>query len=68
MAASAIVGILAVLAFITVGWPGTSRRVVIGIMIFSAMGFLISVAFAVLAAARDTYIGTSDDETGAPSH
>jgi hypothetical protein len=62
MAASAVLGILAALAFITVGWPGESGRYVIGVVVFSAMSFLICGAFAVLAAARDTYARPPDDE------
>ena len=55
MALFAIVGILATLAFITVGWPGSSGRRVIAVVVFSAVGFVASAAIAVLAAARDTY-------------
>jgi hypothetical protein len=62
MALSAAIGILAALAFVTVGWPGSSGRYVIGIIAFSVLSFLICGAFAVLAAARDTYARPTDNE------
>ena len=55
MAAFAIIGFLAMLAFVTVGWPGTSGRYVIAVIVFAGVGFLASAAIAVFAAARDTY-------------
>jgi type II secretory pathway pseudopilin PulG len=55
MASFAIIGILATLAFITVGWPGTSGRRVIAVVVISIVGFMTSAAAAILAAARDTY-------------
>jgi hypothetical protein len=55
MSACAVVGILATLAFITVGWPGSSGRRVIAVVIFAAIGFLACASAAVLSAARDTY-------------
>jgi hypothetical protein len=55
MAGSAIIGIGAMLAFITIGWPGESGRYVIGVVIFSAVTFIASALIAVFAAARDTY-------------
>ena len=55
MASFAIVGILATLAFITVGWPGVSGRRVIAVVVISIVGFMASAAAAILAAARDTY-------------
>ncbi|CAN5551380.1 hypothetical protein BH24ACT26_BH24ACT26_16410 [soil metagenome] len=55
MAACAVLGICATIAFITVGWPGTMGRSVIGIVIFSAIGFLACASAAVFSAARDTY-------------
>ena len=55
MALSAVIGSLAMLAFITVGWPGTTGRTVIAIVVISAVVFMASGAIAVFAAARDTY-------------
>jgi hypothetical protein len=55
MAAFAVVGFIAMFAFITVGWPGTSGRYVIAVVFFAGVGFLASAAIAVFAAARDTY-------------
>ena len=55
MALFAVTGILATLAFITVGWPGGTGRRVIAIVVISAFGFIASAAAAILAAARDTY-------------
>jgi hypothetical protein len=59
MAIFAIVGFLAMFAFITVGWPGDSGRYVIVVVVLAGVGFLASAAIAVLAAARDTYAGRS---------
>jgi hypothetical protein len=55
MAICSLVGIAATLAFITVGWPGTSGRFVIGVIFLSVVGFLLCASMAVFAAARDTY-------------
>ena len=55
MSLCAVVAIAAGLGFATVGWPGTSRRVVIAVLAFAVVGFVASVAIAVLGAARDTY-------------
>jgi hypothetical protein len=56
MAAFAVVGILATLAFITVGWPGRIGRYVGGAIFMSVVGFLACASAAVLTAARDTYV------------
>ena len=55
MAVSALSGIASMLAFITVTWPDGPRRVVVGILVTSLVGFLASASGAVFAAARDTY-------------
>ncbi len=55
MAASAFVGIAAMFGFITVGWPGGTGRVVIGVFVASIVVFLGCASAAVLTAARDTY-------------
>lgn len=55
MGISAIVGVMAVLAFITITWPENMRRVVVGICLFSGLAFLTFASAAVFTAARDTY-------------
>lgn len=55
MALSAVVGVLAMLTFITVGWPGRSGRYVVGVAVVAALVFVTSASIAVFAAARDTY-------------
>jgi hypothetical protein len=65
MAISAVVGIVALLARITVGWPGESDRYVMAIFIFAGIGFLASASVAVFSAARQTYpqrIGPEKEE------
>jgi hypothetical protein len=55
MVACALVGIFATLAFITIGWPGTTGRRVIAVVVLAAVGFMAFAATAVIAAARATY-------------
>jgi len=55
MGVSAIVGVTAMLAFITVTWPANIARVVIGVCLFSGLAFLTCASAAVFTAARDTY-------------
>ncbi len=55
MAICAVVGTLALLARITVGWPGDSDRYVMAIFVFAGIGFLASASIAVFSAARQTY-------------
>ena len=55
MATCAALGIVAGIGFATVGLSGTYRRIVIAVLAFAILGFLASVAIAVLGAARDTY-------------
>jgi hypothetical protein len=55
MAISAVVGILALLARITVGWPGGGDRYVMAIFVFAGIGFLACASIAVFSAARQTY-------------
>ena len=55
MALCAVVAILAGIAFLTVGWPGRSGRVVIAIMVGGVLGFLACGSATVFVAARDTY-------------
>ena len=63
MAVSALVGIVAMLVFITVRWPGNTGRVMVGAFVLSGLGFLTCASLAVLTAARDTYprSGTADE-------
>ena len=55
MATCALIGIVALIAFITIGWPGDTGRYVIFAFILAGLGFLAFASTAVLAAARDTY-------------
>ena len=55
MALCAVVVILSGIAFLTIGWPGQSGRVVIAVGMGGVIGFLACVSAAVLTAARDTY-------------
>ncbi len=55
MGISAIVGVVAMLALITVTWPANLARVVIGICLFSGLAFVTFASTAVFSAARDTY-------------
>ena len=67
MAVCALAGIGAVLAFMTISWPGTSGRYVVAIFVTSVVGFLASGSTAVLTAARDTYPDRSKSAgSGAP--
>ncbi len=55
MALSALLGVTAMLAFVTVGWPGNWGSVVIGVFIACIIGFMTCASLAVFSAARDTY-------------
>lgn len=55
MALFALAGIISMLAFITVTWPGNSGRYIIAVVFISGIGFLASASIAVFSAARDTY-------------
>jgi hypothetical protein len=55
MALCAFVGILSLVALITVRWPGTSSRYVKGVFIAAGFGLLLCCCIAVFSAARDTY-------------
>ena len=55
MAVCALVGIVAMFGFITINWPGTSSRYIVGAFIAAGVGFLACASTAVLTAARDTY-------------
>ncbi len=60
MAISALTGIVALLAFVTVRWPGSTGRAVKFVFALATIAFLASAVAAVLAAARD--IHTRDPE------
>lgn len=62
MTICAIIGILSMLAFITVSWPGDSGRYVTGVFIGAGIGFLTCASIAVFSAARDTYVTPSSEE------
>lgn len=55
MAASALVGIVAVFGFITVGWPKDAARVIMAVFFAALIVFLGCASAAVFTAARDTY-------------
>ncbi len=55
MAICALLGILSMLGFITVRWPGNSGRYVVGFLVTAIFGFLLCCSIAVFSAARDTY-------------
>lgn len=55
MALCAVVAIVSFSAWLTIGWPGRSGRVVIAIMVCGTIGFLSCASAAVLSAARNTY-------------
>lgn len=56
MALSALMGIVAMFAFITIGWPGDTGRFVIVAFFVSVVVFLTCASAAVFTAARDTYV------------
>jgi hypothetical protein len=55
MALSAFIGIAAVLALISVRWPGDTGRFVIAVCVGAAISFMACASTAVFSAARDTY-------------
>ena len=55
MATSALVGVAALFAFITIGWPENIRRYIIALFFFAGIAFLACASGAVFSAARDTY-------------
>ena len=64
MGVSALVGVAAVLAFITITWPADMSRYVVAIFLVSGIVFLVSASTAVFSAARDTYRNGSDRTDG----
>jgi len=57
----ATVFLFALIAFFTIGWTEATRRVVIAVLMGSAIGTLACLSTAVLSAARDVYGRRSDD-------
>lgn len=55
MALSALVGIVAMLFFVTVRWPNNTGRFLIGIIFLCGVAFMAFASTAVFSAARDTY-------------
>lgn len=60
MGISALVGVAAMFAFITITWPDNLRRIIVGICLFSVLAFLTFASTAVFTAARDTYRNDRD--------
>ena len=56
MTICAVIGIISMLAFITVSWPEESRRYVVAVFVGAGIGFLASASIAVFSAARETYV------------
>jgi hypothetical protein len=67
MALCALLGIGSMLAFVTVRWTGTIGRFVVGVVIFSAVGFLACASTAVFTAARDMYAHRPTGSAGGES-
>lgn len=63
MALSALVGIVSMFLFVSVGWPDETGRYVIAVFFFSAIAFIACASAAVFTAARDTY-ATNPRERG----
>jgi hypothetical protein len=55
MSLCALTGVFALLAFITVRWPGTSGETLKVVFLFSGVGFMTCASMAVFFAMRDTY-------------
>ena len=60
MALSALAGIAATIAFITVGWTSRAGHWVVAAVVFAAVGFLTFASIAVFTAARDAYPSGGD--------
>lgn len=55
MAVSALIGIIAMLTFVSVRWPDDTGRYVKVVIVAATVAFLTSASAAVFSAARDTY-------------
>ena len=60
MGFSALVGVAAVLAFITITWPADMSRYVVAVFLVSGVVFMACASTAVFSAARDTYRNGGD--------
>lgn len=60
MGISALVGVAAMLAFITITWPANLSRVIVGVCLLAGLSFLAFASAAVFTAARDTYRNDKD--------
>lgn len=60
MGVSALVGVAAVLAFITISWPADMSRYVVAVFLISGVVFMTCASMAVFSAARDTYRNGGD--------
>ena len=61
VAVFAVAGLLAILAFVTVGWPGDTGRYLVAIFIGSVIGCFACASAAVFTAARSTYPGQPEE-------
>lgn len=57
MASAAGLGLILGIAYLTVTWSGTPRRIIVASMLLSILVFVTAVSISILTAARDTYIG-----------
>ncbi|MDQ3940833.1 MAG: hypothetical protein M3238_05735 [Actinomycetota bacterium] len=62
MGISALVGVAAVLAFITISWPRDMSRYVVAVFLGAGLAFLTCASIAVFSAARDTYRNGHEDD------
>ena len=67
MSVCALVGIVALLSFVTVRWPDRTGRYVIAVLVGAAIGFLACASAAVFTAARDTYLSPAARAERGPS-
>jgi hypothetical protein len=63
MSLFAVVGIVSMLLFVTVTWPGNIGRYIVVAFVTAGFGFIICAIVAVFAAARDTYPQRSMHDT-----
>ena len=61
MGLSALVGVAAVLAYITISWPRQMAGYVIAVFVIAGLFFLSCASIAVFSAARDTYRNSQDE-------
>jgi hypothetical protein len=56
-----VIGLVAILAFLTVGWPGDTGRYLVAIFIGSIIGCFACASAALFTAMRGTYRSDSDE-------